>query len=1126
LPKKLQIFIWSFFFVNKIVILCEFLINNLNFYCMRKNLLLALTLVFGFVASYAQTKISGKVTSADDGTGIPGVTVQIKGTSKGTQTGLDGGYAIDAAAGQSLVFSFVGMQSQEVAVGNKSIINVVLSNDAQALSEVVVTAQGIVREKRSLAYAVSNVTADQLAQKSEPDALRALNGKVPGVNIISGGGAPGSGTRITIRGANSFGGSNQPLFVVDGIPFDNSVNSTDGFNQNTVAGNRGYDIDPNNVESMTILKGAAASALYGSRAANGVVVITTKSGSKNAKKGLEVRFNTSYSQEKISTIPDYQNTYTQGSNQVYNGGFIGNWGTAFPSEVDRINTALGFNRYSKTIDAGYPEGQVPHPLTGVAYGAARYKNVFPELVDANGKAVGVPLTSHDIIGGFFRTGNVVENGLNISSTGDKTTISAGVSHMNNNGIIPNSNSSRTALNFGGNATLANKLNLSGNVNYVNTNQQSPQSGAGYFQDYGGLGGGGSIYARLFYLPRNFNLNEYPFENPADGSNVFYRALDNPLWTAKYNLYNSKVNRVFGNMALTYDVTDWLNLTAKGGVNTYSEARNSVFRPGGSFAPLGSVVGRDITNTEIDFTYLATANKDISENLNMRLMVGFNANQREKNTTYVTGQTIIDPSLLILGGTNQQFASTYATKRRIYGYFGEYSVSFKNYLFLTGTLRNDHSSTLPAANNSYFYPSLSSSFIFTDAFSINNSILNFGKIRANYAKVGRDADPYKVNTVYGIGATYYNGVPISSAGLPGTLNNADLKPEFTEEFEVGAELQFLNKRISLDAAYFNRNSTQLLVTAQIARSAGFNEKELNAGKINNKGIEIGLNIIPVKLKNGLEWNSFLAFTRLRSTVVDAGPAGELFIGGSGLSSLGTIFRNGEPFGMIYGSKNARDDKGNLLINPDSGKPFVLAESQILGNPAPKYTMGWTNTVSFKGLTLSGLMDYRVGGKLFSSTAASLQLRGQLKASEDREGMRVIPGVLGDPQTYKAILDETTGSTIKNTIPMSAFEYHFSDGFGAYGADEVNVYDATVIRLREITLGYSVPKTVLKRFLPFFGSMNVSASGRNLWFKAPNMLKGLNFDPEVLSSFADSNIQGFDLGASPSTRRYGLNLNVSF
>ncbi|MBA4851166.1 SusC/RagA family TonB-linked outer membrane protein [Emticicia sp. BO119] len=1093
---------------------------------MKKTLLLSLLGVWLAIASMAQTrKITGKVTSSDDGSSLPGVSVQVKGTAKGTQTDVDGNYSIEATTGATLVFSFVGMNTYEEKVGNQSVLNVSLGGDTKQLSEVVVTAIGIQREKRALAYAVSNVKAEDLQQRSEPDALRALNGKVPGVNIIAGGGAPGQATRITIRGNNSFAGNNQPLFVVDGIPFDNSVNATDGFNQNTVTSNRAYDIDPNNVESLTVLKGAAASALYGSRAANGVVVITTKAGSKSAKKGLEVTYASSFSTEKISTIPDYQDTYTQGSNQTYNGGFIGNWGTVFPSEVDRVNQALGFERYSKVIDSNYPAGQVPHPLVGVAYGAARYTSVFPELLDANGKPVGVELKPHDIIGGFFRTGNVFENSLNISSTGDKTTISAGASRMTNKGIIPNSTASRTTLNFGGNAILANKITMSGNVNYVNTDQQSPQSGAGYYADYGGLSFGGSIYGRLFYQPRNYDLNGYPFENPVDGSNVYFRALDNPLWTAKYNLYNSTVNRVFGNMALNYDVTPWLNLTAKGGINTYAETRRNVFRPGGVSVPLGNVTRRDITNTEIDFTFLATATKDFGEKLNMRLMVGYNANQRAKNISYITGNTVIDPNLPIIGGTNAQFASEYREKRRLYGFFAEYTAGYNNILFLTATVRNDHSSTLPKENNSYLYPSVSASFIFTEAFKIPTNILSFGKLRANYAKVGKDADPYQVFTAYNLGATYYNASPISSESLPTTLNNAGLKPEFTAEVEVGAELQFFKNRIGLDIAYFDRTSTDLIVTARIPTSTGFDYKATNAGKIKNNGIEIGLNLVPIKLSNGFTWNSFVAFTRLRSEIVDAGPSGELFLGGTGLSSTGTMHRNGYPYGMIYGSKNARDDAGKLLISPINGLPILSPTSDILANPAPKFTVGWTNTFTYKGFTLTALMDYRHGGNMFSATAASLLLRGQLKNSEDREGMRVIPGVLGDPQTYKPLLDES-GKEIRNTIPMTAFQYHFSSGFGAYGADETNIYDITTIRLREVSLGYVIPKAALKKVLPFFGSARISASGRNLWFKAPNMLEGLNFDPEVLSNFADSNVQGFDLGAAPSTRRYGVNLSVTF
>ncbi|QIP16581.1 SusC/RagA family TonB-linked outer membrane protein [Spirosoma aureum] len=1091
---------------------------------MRRILLAGILMVCSlWVPAWAQERtITGKVVASEDGTLMPGVSVVLKGTTRGANTDANGAYTIGVPEkGGKLIFSFVGSASQEIEIGNRSVIDVKLENDSKQLNEVVVTAVGIQREKKALAYAVTNVKGDLLQQRSEPDPLRALSGKVPGVNITAGGGAPGQATKINIRGNTSFTGNNQPLFVVDGIPFDNSSNAAGSdFNSNSVVSNRAYDIDPNNIETMTVLKGAAASALYGSRAANGVIVITTKAGSKSAKKGLEVTYNGSYSVEKISSIPDYQDTYTQGSNQQYNGGFIGNWGTVFPSEVDRINAQLGFTRYSKTIETGAPEGQIYNPLTSpyISYTYSRYLTAFPDLV---GKTV--PLQPYDIIGGFFRQGTVLENGVNVSSTGDKTTLNAGVSRMKNNGIIPNSSTQRTSLNFGGSAHLVNGLNVSGNVNYVNTTQESPQSGASYFTDYSS-GSTGSIYDRLFYMPRNYDLNGYPFENPIDGSNVFFRALDNPLWTAKYNIYNSRVNRVFGNMALSYDVLPWLNLTARGGINTYHETRNNKIRPGGTVVPLGRVTRTELTNTETDLTFLATASHDFGERFSVRLLAGFNGNERYYTEAVETGDQVIDANVLTVSGTLSQNATEYSRKRRLYGVFGELGLSYNDFAFLTATVRNDHSSTLPAANNSYYYPAISGSFIFTQAFNMPKTILNFGKIRANYATVGKDADPYQVLTAYNIGRDYVNGTAYSLATLPSTLNNAQLKPEFTTETEVGAELQFFNNRINIDAAYFYRKSTDLIVSRRIPASTGFYNEVTNAGRIDNKGIEIALTIVPVRLANGFEWNSTAAFTRLRSNVVDAGPANEIFLGGSGLSSLGTMHRVGNPYGMIYGSVNARSESGKLLINPNTGLPFTLPQSQLLGNPAPNFTLGWTNTFSFKGFTLSALMDYREGGKLFSATAASLLLRGQLKSSEDREAMRVIPGVLGDPATYKAVLED--GKEVKNTIPMTAFAFHFSNGFGAYGADETNVYDATVIRLREVTLGYTFPKAFLKKYTKVFGSLRLSASGRNLWFYAPNMLKGLNFDPEVLSNYADSNIQGFDLGAAPSTRRYGFNITASF
>ena len=1099
---------------------------------MKKNLLFSLLIICCTWATvFAQDrKVSGKVTSSDDGTGMPGVSVLLKGTTKGTQTDASGAYSLAVPAnGGTLVFTFVGMNSQEVAVGNKSVVNAALTSDTKQLSEVVVTALGIQRDKRALAYAQSSVKADEIAQKSEPDPLRSLTGKVPGVNITAGGGSPGQGTRITIRGNNSFTGNNQPLFVVDGIPFDNSVNSTGGFNQETTTSNRAFDLDPNNIESMTILKGAAASALYGSRAANGVVVVTTKAGSRSAKKGLEVTYNSSYSIEQLSSKPDYQYTYTQGSNQNYSGSFIGNWGTVFPASVDRVNAALGFNRYSKSLFVGYPEGTVPHPLVSSSFGAPRFKTVFPELLDANGAAIPVPLQPYDIIGGYFKTGSVVENGVTITSTGDKTSLNASASRTDNEGMVPNTKATRTNLSFGGNATLANGLILSGNVSYTNTTQQNPQSGS-YFADYGS-GATGSIYSRLFYLPRNYNLNGYPFENPVSGTNVFYRALDNPLWTTKYNLYTSDVNRVRGQMSLGYDVTPWLNLMVRGGIDTYSENRRSIIAKGGLAVPLGRVTRSDLTNSEMDFTFLATISKDINEKISTKLTLGANGNQRSYSVLSTQGDDITVTGLNKIDATSVSRVNTdYNRLRRLYGIFGELQVSYNNYLFFTASIRNDNSSTLPKANNSYVYPSASLSYVFTDALDIPKNILNFGKFRVNWASVGKDADPYSVNTPYNIFTPYttVGGSVVPNGGISGTLNNANLKPEITTEFEIGTELQFLNSRIGLDFAYFNRTSKDLIVPTRYAASSGFTYGIINAGEINNSGIEIGLTLVPIKTKSGFTWTSFAAYTRLRSLVVNAGPAGEIFLGGLGNSTTGTIHRNGQPYGMIYGSYNARDADGNLLINPGGstpGTPILSPDSKILANPAPDFTLGWTNTFSFKGFSLSALIDYRKGGSMFSVTAASLLLRGQLKFSEDREGLRVVPGVVGDPQTYKAVLG-ADGKSIPNTTSITAFDYHFSNGFGAYGADEVNIYDVTTIRLREVTLGYSVPKAFLKQNLKFLGSLRMSVSGRNLWFYAPNMLKGLNFDPEVLSSFADSNIQGFDLGAAPSNRRFGVNLTATF
>jgi TonB-linked SusC/RagA family outer membrane protein len=1088
---------------------------------MRRILTLFIMLMLIGVLAFSQNRQVTGIVTDDKGVPIENASVRVKGSKTGVAADANGNFRISVSPGATLIFSGVGITPREVAVGNQSTIDVSLVRSGTELTNVVVTSLGIRREKKSLSSAVSEVKSDMLVQKSEPDILRSLEGKVPGVNITSGGGAPGQSTKINIRGITSFSGNNQPIIVVDGIPFDNSVNASVGLDQNTVFSNRLYDIDPNNVESITVLKGANAAALYGSGAQNGAIVITTKTGSKTRNKGLEVTYNVSYSQEKVSDIPDYQNIYGQGSNQNYNGGFIGNWGSPFGFQRDMLNQQVGYNRYTPT---NAPDS-VPHPIYYAPYAAARFQTVFPELLNKN-----VLYTGHDIVGGFFEKGHVIENSLTINSSQGKTGLNAGVSRMTNEGIIPNSNSARTSLTFGGSSVLANGLTVTGNVNYVRTEQQSPQSGASYFGDYGPGEGLGSIYARLFYLPRNFNLNEYPFETP-DGRNVFYRSLDNPRWIAKYNLFNSTVDRAFGGLTFSYDPLKWLNLTARGGINTYTDRQTNFIRPGGTTVNEGRYWEADFLNQTFNMTYLATVKRTLISNLDLRATVGTDFIQRLNRGSRNTGLGVIDPTLKTLRNTQSVLNNfDYTEKTKKIGALGEIQLSYKNYLFLNLTGRNDWTSTLPIGKNSYFFPSAGVGFVFTEALGMGKEIINYGKIRLSGVRVAREPGAYQLLTTYSInpqGGSYTSnsGGTFNYAALSNQVKNADLKPEITKELEAGLEMQFLNNRIGFDLTLFKKNSTDQIISVSSPASSGFTTRVINAGEIENKGIELGLTVTPVRTNN-FNWTSIFNFSLLRSKVIDAGPTGEIFIGGSGFSSLGTIIRNGQPFGMIYGSENARDSAtGAVLIDETTGNPIVLPESKIIGNPNPDFTLNVNNSFSFKGLTLGFLIDWKQGGDMYSTTAASLLLRGQLNNpyGVDREGIRIIPGVYGNPQTYKAILD-TKGEPIKNTTGVTAFDSHFSGGFGAYGADETNVYDVTTIRLREITLGYELPKSLLKK-TPL-GTARLSLSARNVWFKAPNMLKALNFDPEVLAGNSLSNVQGFDFGASPSTKRYGINLSVTF
>lgn len=1085
---------------------------------MKQFFFLVIFFFFIFFSAYSQTRIiTGRVTSLQNSVALSGVSIVVKGLSKGTSTDKEGKYKISVSDNAAiLVFSNVGYALQEVPITSSSVIDIKLAESSAMLSDVVVTAAGIKREKNKLGYSVSTLNADQLSQKSEPDPLRSLSGKVAGVNIQGSGGVVGGGTNITIRGNSSLGNNNQPLFVVDGVPFDNSSFANAG--SATVGGagvtNRAFDLDPNNIQSMTVLKGAAAAALYGSRAANGAIIITTKSGKRQSRKGTEITYSTSYSFEDVSGLPDYQTKYGQGTNNDYRHGVYASWGQPFSGVQSIIPT----------------RETIPHQLTR-QFSAA----VFPQFYEADGiTPIQIPYKSYakENVKNFFRTGNVLENAISISSGSERGNFTAGISRTDNNGVVPGNEINRTSINVGGNIKLENKFYASGSINYVVTNQKTPPIG----------GTTGSIMSALMYTPTSYDLTNNPFENPVDGSNVYdYTGLDNPYWSVRHSPTTSNVDRYYGNFVLGFDPLSWLNIQNTAGFNAYTDRRLSVRGKGSSSYSNGSITSDDIYRQELDNTLLVTVTKPINDNVSFRGILGNNINQRLTNRKVFYGDNIIVADLNSINNTSSITPVPLANnrnilKQRFYAFFTDLTFEYKNFLTLNIVGRNDISSTLPADNRSYLYGGANASFIFTQAFNMPKNVLSFGKIRAGYTRVGNEAAPYQTLNVYPINTTLGAPSGVGSAGTPFTpsggtgtnivtqsdlLANANLKPEFITELELGTELQFFNGRIGIDFTYYNKKSTSQIFQVSAAPSTGFTTQILNLGKATNQGIEIGLTLAAVKSgRQGFNWNIAANFTRNRNKINDLGGYESFSYGGAnGTSSIHIV---GQPYGLILGTSYARDEEGNILIDPTTGKPLTSGVLQPIGNPNPDFIVGLNNTFSYKSLSLNVLFDWKQGGDLFSSTVGNMMSRGVTRDTEDREFVIVAPGILGDINTLTPLVDAGKNK-IPNNVAMSYEDHFFAGGMGPGGVNEGSVLDATVLRLREISLGYELPKAFLKN-TPF-GSASVSVSGRNLWYNAPNFPKYTNFDPEV-SSLGVGNSQGYDNLAVPTTRRFGVNLRFSF
>lgn len=1047
--------------------------------------------------AYAQNvQVTGIATAADDGSPMPAVTVSVEGTTTGTTTDLDGAYTITAPSNGSLVFSFMGYESKTVPVNGRRVINVTLNPGSIEVDEVLITAVGIQRTERSLGYTVTKVDAEEAVMKAEPDMLRALEGKIAGVQISAPSGDAGSATRITIRGNSSFSGNNQPLYVVDGIPYSNDGTSASGRGSgNSGAFGSGIStLDPNDIESMSVLKGAAAAVLYGSRAANGVILITTKSGSKKAgaKSGFSVNVNSSYAIETIASLPDYQNSYGQGSD--FNiAGSNGSWGAPFED-------GMTIPMYS-AIAAEYPELAL---------------ELYPDL------AGNVPYKAYpNNVKDLFKKGHVFDLSANVQKVTDEGNFNMTLSRTDQDSYIPGSEFDRYSFSVGGNQKFGKRFRAGGNLAYSYTDQFSPMYGNN--QSSASNGGMNSL-ARAFIMPRSWDIQNYPYQKK-DGSNLLFQLssqANNPYWAWENDKFQTIQRRIVANANFSFEFTKWLTLDYTLGVNEYMFQRKTIVNLGSrGYAGKGYLSKSESSDQEIESTLLLTFNKRFSD-LGVRATFGHNYNQDTYEAMGASGTDIINPKIFDLANTKGQTASESYSRTRKYGLFADILLDYNQWAFLNISGRNDVSSTLPVEHNSFFYPAVSGSIVFTDALGMSDSFMNFGKIRAGWAKVGNDAGAYYNNGTYVVGSPYMGQGMME---LPTVLYDPELEPEFTTEVEAGLELKFFDSRIGIDATVYNRLSENQIGAKSSAPSTGYNSFVTNFGSISNKGFELGVDLYPVVTKD-FTWSMYLTYTKNKSEIVElADGVDEIVIGGDFAAPQAVLIK-GQPYGILKGEKLARTADGIPLVDPSTGMYINDTENGIIGDPNPDFKTALTNTFKYKDVSLSFMVDYQKGGCVFSSYLTDLLGRGVTKDTEDRLGTRIIKGVYGDANTLQPIVD-AQGNYIWNTTAIGEADLWFSDGtystFAINSCDEVATYDATVWRLREVTLAYSLPKNFISKLK--LSNAEVSVVGRNLWYFAPNVPRHSNYDP-VVNTFGNTNVQGIDYTGAPSTRRVAFNLSFTF
>lgn len=1036
---------------------------------MKKFLLIGLLLAFLMPEAMAQRKISGTVKEAGEDTPLPGVNIIVKGTSTGTTSDIDGAYSLEVPDDNAvLIFSFIGYRTEQVNVGNRSVIDLNLEQDITQLGEVVVTAFGIERETKALGYAATEVNEEEFTRARENNVVNSLSGKVSGLQVMQSSTGVGSSSKVVIRGNNSIASNNQPLYVIDGVPIDNS-SSVAGADQwgNPVSGGIGAggvdlgsgisDINPDDIASVTVLKGPSASALYGSRGANGVIMITTKSGS--GKKGIGVTFTTNYTLDQPAVFPEFQNEYG-----------TGNQGVVGPTHAEVITQSSWGPRM---------DGSQQPTWTGPGETAA----YSPQ-----------PDNFRD----FFRNGNSFTNTLAIAKGGEVGAVRFSYTDLKSSGIVPANELKRRSLTVRGQAKLNERFTSDTKVSYVNQ-QVDNRPPLSRWPD--------NPVLTLSQMGRNVRIEDLKNYRNDDGSanSPLSGYFNNPYYVAHAMNNEDNKNRIFGFTSLDYKFTDWFSAMVRVGTDYSTQKYRSIVPLGHTFTPQGAFNDVLYTFQETNADFLLKFNKNIGSNFNVSLNIGGNHRYNTYEAIGFTGSDWIAKNTYTVSNLANPISISSISEKEVNSLYAFGQFSYKNMIFVDITGRNDWSSSLSNDNWSFFYPSISTSFVLSDMLGLDYDKITFLKARAGWAKVGNDTDPYQLHPVYDFqGGVTYNGQPVASNDP--NRKNPDLRPEETTSYEFGLDSRFFGDRLNFSFTYYSSSTKDQILRANTAITSGFRTVLINAGEIQNNGIELSIDARILSSDN-LKWDLGLVFSRNRSEVVelyDDVDRHVITLGGGGFP-IQVVADKGQPYGQIYGNTFKTDANGNRVYTA-TGMPIASDEMVSFGDINPDFLAGISNTLSFKNLSLYFLIDIKSGGKIVSVRDAFMNSAGtSVITAEQRNNGLSVSGVTeeGAPIT----VDDVNVQNYHNSVLSNGIITPF-------------VYDAGYIKMREISLSYNIPSSMLEN-VPF-SNVKLSLIGRNLFFFNKETE---NFDPE--SSFSTVNgASGIETFALPSTRSYGVNLSLSF